>query len=680
MELREKIEGCIIGCAIGAEFGFSRIVQPEKYEVKRPEDISSVLLKRITDYKEERGRINWRKITPFIDIGFRTYIKKKARITPEDFAEELKNDEEISGPVFMWDGIHTSQEILKEGMNPRLSGLGNAPSGLICASMPAVGIYHFSYPEYAYLDGVEISAVSQPKLGSDWAGLCASLISSAFIPNITLENIVDNVLKIAFQNNKELFYQLNYQVRTARWSLKYRSEDEFLKWWFYEGGKNVYKKETNWTAFNPLYYVLPLIEKYAGNPEKLLKLLLIPGGEAVVSPVISLAVTGVLYGKDIFPKEWQKLADKICLKWLPIIDIVEKRVEREREIINLTTRLKEEKKDGESLLFDKIYGCILAGAIGNAMGSVVENEPYWEIDKKYPEGIRTVLDPSRLEGEDDNQMAALLFETYIERKGLPVMARHFGETWKKKLDRDHFYALCMGNSYDLIGSGWDPRITGHWNVVTGSTVMCMEPVGVYNIFDPEFSYIDAINISYMYQRGLDAIAAAVLAACVSEAFRPDATVESICKIALQYSPKNPLKTFDKRPFKSFYDYIEKCLEIADRYDDVFKVRKELYDKCLLYHMIDPLELFGFSLAILKVAKGDIRLSAIGGTNIGRDSDTISGRAAMLSGTLKGGSKVPEEWIKLFNPAVLERIKDNARKITEIIQDKKVVNLKLRNIK
>ena len=36
-----------------------------------------------------------------------------------------------------------------------------------------------------------------------------------------------------------------------------------------------------------------------------------------------------------------------------------------------------------------------------------------------------------------------------------------------------------------------------------------------------------------------------------------------------------------------------------------------------------------------VAQGDVRRAAIGGTNIGRDADTISGRAAMLSGTLRG---------------------------------------------
>jgi len=49
------------------------------------------------------------------------------------------------------------------------------------------------------------------------------------------------------------------------------------------------------------------------------------------------------------------------------------------------------------------------------MGSVVEGKHYDEIDKLYPGGLKTILDPSRLEGEDDDQMAILLTETYIDR-------------------------------------------------------------------------------------------------------------------------------------------------------------------------------------------------------------------------------------------------------------------------
>ncbi len=257
------------------------------------------------------------------------------------------------------------------------------------------------------------------------------------------------------------------------------------------------------------------------------------------------------------------------------------------------------------------------------------------------------------------------------------MARHFGRMWKEKLNRDHFYPLCMGNSYDLICQGWDPRITGHWNVVTGSTVMCMEPVGIYHLLDLEYAVIDATAISYMYQRGLDVTAAAILAAMVAEAFTLEATVESVCQAALRAAPRKKMKTFDRRPFPSVYDYLSTCLEVADKYRDVLASRPELYEKCLFYSMIDPLEVLGLSLAVFKVAQGDVRQAAIGGTNIGRDSDTIAGRAAMLSGTLKGSKSVPEDWLKLFKAEVLERIRENAGFLTNLITAKKIPRLKRR---
>jgi hypothetical protein len=82
--------------------------------------------------------------------------------------------------------------------------------------------------------------------------------------------------------------------------------------------------------------------------------------------------------------------------------------------------------------------------------------------------------------------------------------------------------IAHQNNQDLfrICAGWDPRITGHWSVVTGSTVMCLEPVGLFNIGDPECAFIDAMAVAFMYQRGLDMWAAASMAATVAEALRP----------------------------------------------------------------------------------------------------------------------------------------------------------------
>ena len=81
--------------------------------------------------------------------------------------------------------------------------------------------------------------------------------------------------------------------------------------------------------------------------------------------------------------------------------------------------------------------------------------------------------------------------------------------------------------------------------------------------------------------------------------------------------------------------------------------------------------------MFKIANGDVRQAAIGGTNIGRDSDTISGRAAMLSGALKGAAGVPLEWMALFRPEVLAKIKNNAGRLAELAGVKRLTRLQKR---
>lgn len=673
----DKIRGCLIGAAIGAELGYAKVAHPENFAAKTPAAVFKLRLEPAFDFVDEKFRVSFANCRPIVDFGIRAYIEKNGRVTPEDFGNLFKTDKGIATPAFAWDGLHAVQELLKEGMNPRISGFGGARTGYITAAMLGVGIYHFADPEYAYLDGVELASVAQPRDGADWAALAAAAIACALDPAADGETVVDSVLKLAHGNNKEVFYLMNAPYREGSSVIDSQGEEAFIEWWLNRGGLTDWSNDKMWLAYNPVSFVLPLLKKWGGEPEKLMALLLATSNTDQTSPIIAGAIIGALHGEEVFPKEWTEWAEPIAKPWFAIMDVVNKRRQTEKGIVQTIDRLVEKQENGESLLYDKLYGCILAGAIGNAMGSPVESQFYWEIDKKYPGGITTVIEPWRLETEDDNQMAMLLVETYLRRDGHPVMARHFGQSWYEHLDRNHFYVQCMGNAYDMIRKGWDPRITGHWSVVTGSTVMCMEPVGIYHLADPENAFIDATAISYMYQRGLDVTAAAILAAAVAEAFRPEATVDSVCEAALTAAPRTKMNTFDERAFETPYDYISTCLDIASKYDDVFEVRKELYDRCLLYSMIDPIELLGFSFAMLKIAKGDVRLSAIGGTNIGRDSDTISGRAAMLAGTLNGAGNVPQEWIDLFKPAALERIQRNSARFANFIMEKKTSQLRYR---
>ena len=687
VSLGERIEGCLCGAAIGAGLGVARWVHADTYNIDDPQQIPHLPLKPSLALKEEPHRAMRFSPVPFIDLGVRAYLSKGGRVMPEDFAALLAGSRDVAFPAFALDNVHTIQEVLKEGMHPRLGGLGVAPCGIICAAMPAVGIYHFADPDRAYLDGVELASVAQPRLGADWAGLCAAAVAAAFEPQATRESVIAAVLKIAHQNNKDLFYELNELTSTA--GGRGRNEKALLTWWLHHGCKCENLRERNWTAYNPIRFVLPLLR--LGVPARRVFQMLLAAqpegipqwftGGLMLPAVVAGAVLGALEGPATFAKDLLDFARPVARPWLGIAKVVRSRLEKERQAIQVIAKGRQGKPSRGSaardLLHDKIYGNILAGAIGNAMGSPVEGQFYWEIDQKHPGGIKTVLQPERLEGEDDNQMAMLLTETYLERRGHSVMARHFGRTWGERMNRDHFFVLCMGNAYDLIRAGWDPRITGHWSVVTGSTVMCMEPAGIFNVGDPEFAFVDALAVSYMYQRGLDALVAANLAATVAEALRPGASVDSVCRAALETAPAGPLRTFDRRKFKTFRQYLQACLDVADKYDDVLAARQELSHKCLLYHPIDPLELWGLALAMFKIARGDVRQAAIGGTNIGRDSDTIAGRAAMLAGTLKGAGNVPKEWVAMFPRRALDRIRTNARRFADLIVGGKLEILKAR---
>jgi ADP-ribosylglycohydrolase len=686
LSLNERIRGALVGAAAGAELSFGRVAHPEAFKaIRQPADLFKVKLEPGLDWKPEAFNQWSASITPLISLGVRTYLTIKGRAMPEDFAALFKDDPGVATPAFAFDGLHTVQELLKEGMHPRLSGLNNAPCGLVAASMPAVGIYHFADPERAYLDGVELASVVQGRLGADWAALSAAAVAAAFQPGATGESVIQAVLKIAHANNPDLFYQINTHARAGA---GFQQDDDFAQWWWQYAGIIPNDRAHRWVAPNPIRFALPPLAKYASEPVKLMQVLIgvNPGewwgaswiGVHAVSAAIAGAVAGALGGETIFPAEWRQWAVPLAEPWFQLCEVVQARLAVEKVIIREVEILSQANGEALSRLHDKIKGAILAGAIGNAMGSPVESRMFWDIDRQYPGGVQTVLDPKRLESEDDNQMAMLLVETYLERDGLPVMARHFGHTWYERLNRDHFYPGCMGNSYDLIRAGQDPRITGHWNVVTGSTVMCMEPVGMYNLADPIWAAQDATAISYMYQRGLDVTAAAMLAATVANALKVDATVDSVLQTALDMAPRTPLRTFDARKFKSVYDYIQTCLEVAEKYTDVLTARKELYQRCLLYHAIDPLELWGLALAMLMISQGDVRQAAIGGTNIGRDSDTISGRAAMLSGALNGTAGIPQEWIAMFGTAAMDRIDRNAARLAQLISVRKLEQLKIRS--
>ena len=114
--LNERIKGCLTGAVIGSELSFTRHSKPELFEkIRKPKDWFSIKLEPDFKWRPELNNQCAAKFTSLIGLGLNSYVKTGGRAAPEDFAALFKDDDGVSAPAFMFDGMHTVQEILKEG-------------------------------------------------------------------------------------------------------------------------------------------------------------------------------------------------------------------------------------------------------------------------------------------------------------------------------------------------------------------------------------------------------------------------------------------------------------------------------------------------------------------------------------------------------------------------------------
>ena len=87
---------------------------------------------------------------------------------------------------------------------------------------------------------------------------------------------------------------------------------------------------------------------------------------------------------------------------------------------------------------------------------------------------------------------------------------------------------------------------------------------------------------------------------------------------------------------------------------------------LLYQHEFAVQTIALTLAIFKVANGDVWQCMVGGTNIGRDSDTIACQTALLSACMGGMASVPDYVLTLYEEKSLRQYKALAAELTALI--------------
>ena len=190
-------------------------------------------------------------------------------------------------------------------------------------------------------------------------------------------------------------------------------------------------------------------------------------------------------------------------------------------------------------LLDQVYGCLAAGAVGDALGAPVEGWYYTEIREKH--GKVEEFGPFKTGYSngapgtmtDDSVMRHYMCLSIIE-KGGRILPDDFGKTWVEKLNPDRLWVNERIVTIKLK-QGMNPWHTGQGNIPAGCASMAIVPIGIINAGDPEQAFQDGMNIAGVDQTGSNQEAAASIAAATAQAFLPSATVDDVIEAMYRYS-------------------------------------------------------------------------------------------------------------------------------------------------
>jgi ADP-ribosylglycohydrolase len=325
-------------------------------------------------------------------------------------------------------------------------------------------------------------------------------------------------------------------------------------------------------------------------------------------------------------------------------------------------------------LKDKFRGCIAGSWVGSAMGAPVEGWSREEVKEKY--GYLDRLLPyahytdstqwTRLPGttEDGIERQKLIATAIIEKKDR-VLAQDVLAIWVRDIDPAKI--VYKQEAFDkslleLARAGLPAAEAGQlWlypNVV--SLARSSHPIGLINAGDPRGAADDAFEVGKLYVREIAyAIRwAALFDAAIAEACKPNATVDSVLKVAREYARYRK----EEGSLYARYDMIEwevnHALDLAAKHTDPMAMRDAFYEyyqggDYFNYGGSQANEIVAKGLAVFASSKGDPKQAILTAVNFGRDTDCLGAIAGGLSGALSGASALPVEWIATVNTATRE---------------------------
>lgn len=306
---------------------------------------------------------------------------------------------------------------------------------------------------------------------------------------------------------------------------------------------------------------------------------------------------------------------------------------------------------------DRVRGCLLGGAIGDALGAPVENwhwtdvrRVHGRVDTFHPQPARH-RDGAPGQVTDDSTLRHYLCLAIVEAGGR-IDPRDYADAWLHHLNPDRLY-VTERIVLEKLRLGMSPWDTGRGQLAADAAIMSMAPVGIINVGDPRQAYQDGFLLAGLHQDLLERDAAAASAAGVAAALVPGATARDVVAAMSAYASYEVVRL------------VEAGARLAARSATIDELAATFYAT-----QLDPTfptppgtpwdpersvaatsrEVLPAVTAVLLLQPDDPAEAIIDAAALGRDADTIATVVGCLSGALHGASRLPAAWVTTVEEA------------------------------
>lgn len=310
----------------------------------------------------------------------------------------------------------------------------------------------------------------------------------------------------------------------------------------------------------------------------------------------------------------------------------------------------------------RAYACLLAGLVGDAMGTPTENLEPAQIEERF--GWVTEVSGA---GTDDSLMKDLLSEALVQTAGYAT-----ADDWAAQITaqqalirerRDKFFPSIL-HLVAKLRYGYSPRELTDGNMPSSSSAMAIAPVGIVNAGHPRAASAQAQELASMIHTGAVGFCqdgAAAVAAAIAVAMQPGATVQDTVNAATDY-----LKPTSGSLMRGL---IQDAVSLARETGDYRAFRAAYHARFRQTIACDSRETIPATIAICLLADGDTVKAVEQGANFGRDSDTIATMTGAICGALNGADGIPSAWTAQVPEAVVQEQQRMAELLVKIGREK-----------